>query len=374
MNKIEGLCRSFLWHGSGASNGPALVSWEQICKPRKNGGLGFVRLHQWNVATLGKYAWWVQMKADHLWVRWVHAVYLKGQSWSDYVPGSGSSWGWRKLFWVRDLLNTVQVGGMVTDDYSTAAVYARLVDQCSRMVWHPWLTTRLFIPKHKFIAWLAVQGRLLTQDRLVRMGIACSNCCFLCGDKDESHYHLFFECEYSRKCVMFLSRWLGVQIPVRATLGWWLRLRTRSLAMKQILGLAIASLLYRLWWARNTARIKSFVPLPRILCNDSRHDILTRVRDYKIAERIEMEGKASLIVVNKWDTIPNKNQETATIYEQDVRRKLRNLHWAPIVYATAITGQSIDKIIVAANIVEKERSRRLSTATLNQSGSRGCSF
>ncbi|XP_074292507.1 uncharacterized protein LOC141619389 [Silene latifolia] len=89
-------------------------------------------------------------------------------------------------------------------------------------------------------------------------------------------------------------------------------------------------------------------------------------QDYKIAERIEMEGKASLIVVNKWDTIPNKNQETATIYEQDVRRKLRNLHWAPIVYATAITGQSIDKIIVAANIVEKERSRRLSTATLNQ--------
>ncbi|KAK9735978.1 hypothetical protein RND81_04G242600 [Saponaria officinalis] len=89
-------------------------------------------------------------------------------------------------------------------------------------------------------------------------------------------------------------------------------------------------------------------------------------QDYKIAERIEMEGKACLIVVNKWDTIPDKNQETSTIYEQDVRHKLRNLHWAPIVYATAITGQSIDKIIVAANIVEKERSRRLSTATLNQ--------
>ncbi|KAL9233658.1 hypothetical protein vseg_008624 [Gypsophila vaccaria] len=89
-------------------------------------------------------------------------------------------------------------------------------------------------------------------------------------------------------------------------------------------------------------------------------------QDYKIAERIEMEGKACLIVVNKWDTIPDKNQETSTIYEQDVRQKLRNLHWAPIVYATAITGQSIDKIIVAANIVEKERSRRLSTATLNQ--------
>ncbi|CAO2837340.1 unnamed protein product [Amaranthus hypochondriacus] len=89
-------------------------------------------------------------------------------------------------------------------------------------------------------------------------------------------------------------------------------------------------------------------------------------QDYKIAEQIETEGKGCLIVVNKWDTIPNKNQETATVYEQDVRQKIRNLHWAPIVYAAAISGQSVDKIIFAASIVEKERSRRLSTATLNQ--------
>ena len=56
-----------------------------------------------------------------------------------------------------------------------------------------------------------------------------------------------------------------------------------------------------------------------------------------------MEGKGCLIVVNKWDTIPNKNQQTAVLYEQDVRQKIRSLHWAPIVYAAAISGQSVDK-------------------------------
>lgn len=66
-------------------------------------------------------------------------------------------------------------------------------------------------------------------------------------------------------------------------------------------------------------------------------------QDWRIAERIEREGKGCLIVVNKWDTIPNKNQETATRYEQDVREKLRNLVWAPIVYATAIAGHSVEK-------------------------------
>ncbi|KAJ9697986.1 hypothetical protein PVL29_007205 [Vitis rotundifolia] len=89
-------------------------------------------------------------------------------------------------------------------------------------------------------------------------------------------------------------------------------------------------------------------------------------QDYRIAERIEREGKGCLIVVNKWDTIPNKNQQTATYYEQDVREKLRALGWAPIVYSTAIAGHSVDKIIDAASTVEKERSRRLGTSILNQ--------
>ncbi|XP_022148819.1 uncharacterized protein LOC111017378 isoform X2 [Momordica charantia] len=89
-------------------------------------------------------------------------------------------------------------------------------------------------------------------------------------------------------------------------------------------------------------------------------------QDCKIAERIEREGKGCLIVVNKWDTIPNKNQQTAMYYEQDVREKLRCLDWAPIVYSTAITGQSVDTIITAASAVEKERSRRLTTSILNQ--------
>ncbi|CAN6373214.1 unnamed protein product [Urochloa humidicola] len=89
-------------------------------------------------------------------------------------------------------------------------------------------------------------------------------------------------------------------------------------------------------------------------------------QDYKIAERIEKEGKACVIVVNKWDTIPNKNHESTTHYEQDVREKLRILDWAPIVYCSATNGTSVEKIISAAALVEKERSRRLDTSILNQ--------
>jgi GTP-binding protein len=47
--------------------------------------------------------------------------------------------------------------------------------------------------------------------------------------------------------------------------------------------------------------------------------------------------------VNKWDTIPNKNNESTTHYELDVREKLRVLDWAPIVYCSAINGNSVEK-------------------------------
>ncbi|XP_074579297.1 uncharacterized protein LOC141835820 isoform X2 [Curcuma longa] len=89
-------------------------------------------------------------------------------------------------------------------------------------------------------------------------------------------------------------------------------------------------------------------------------------QDVRIAERIEREGKGCIVVVNKWDTIPKKNQQTTSYYEQDVREKLRLLDWAPIVYSTAITGRSVDKIIAAVAMVEKERTRRLGTSILNQ--------
>ncbi|KAL6908052.1 hypothetical protein ACP4OV_002222 [Aristida adscensionis] len=42
------------------------------------------------------------------------------------------------------------------------------------------------------------------------------------------------------------------------------------------------------------------------------------------------------------------------------------LDWAPIVYCSATNGSSVEKIISAAALVEKERSRRLGTSILNQ--------
>lgn len=89
-------------------------------------------------------------------------------------------------------------------------------------------------------------------------------------------------------------------------------------------------------------------------------------QDFRLGERIAREGKACIIVVNKWDTVPNKDATSTVWYDRDVRERLRCLDWAPTVYCSASSGQRIRKILEAAVAAGTERCRRLPTATLNQ--------
>ena len=66
-------------------------------------------------------------------------------------------------------------------------------------------------------------------------------------------------------------------------------------------------------------------------------------QDVRLAEIIDREGKAALIVVNKWDTVPEKDGQTINTYTEDVRERLRPLPWAPLVFTSAVMGQRVPK-------------------------------
>ncbi|CAM6129982.1 unnamed protein product [Calypogeia fissa] len=89
-------------------------------------------------------------------------------------------------------------------------------------------------------------------------------------------------------------------------------------------------------------------------------------QDFRLGERIEKEGKACVIVVNKWDTVPEKDSMSTYWYDRDVKERLRGLDWAPIVYTSATSGQRIERILETASAAGRERCRRLTTAVLNQ--------
>ncbi|TAK03265.1 ribosome biogenesis GTPase Der [Patescibacteria group bacterium] len=62
-----------------------------------------------------------------------------------------------------------------------------------------------------------------------------------------------------------------------------------------------------------------------------------------------------IVVVNKWDLVPDKTPGTAAEYERMVRRELPFISWAPIVFVSAITNKRINELFDIIDQVETSR-------------------
>jgi GTP-binding protein len=88
-------------------------------------------------------------------------------------------------------------------------------------------------------------------------------------------------------------------------------------------------------------------------------------QDAHIAGYIVEEARGVVIVVNKWDLV-EKDTYTSDEYTHQVRRKLRFIAYAPLVFVSAVTGQRVGKAIDLALRVQQQRCYRVHTAQLNQ--------
>ncbi len=67
-----------------------------------------------------------------------------------------------------------------------------------------------------------------------------------------------------------------------------------------------------------------------------------------------------MVVVNKWDAVPNKETNTLRDYEADLKAQLRPIDWALVVFTSATTGQRVPRILDAvAAAAEQHRCSRL---------------
>ena len=64
--------------------------------------------------------------------------------------------------------------------YTVASAYAWLSPDMDKVPWAEWVWNSLSIPKHRFIAWLTVLGRLRTRDKLTFYGVLTDDQCLLC--------------------------------------------------------------------------------------------------------------------------------------------------------------------------------------------------
>lgn len=96
-------------------------------------------------------------------------------------------------------------------------------------------------------------------------------------------------------------------------------------------------------------------------------DILDGVteQDLKLAGRIIDEGRATILVVNKWDAV-DKDSRTIYEYKKQIMSRLYFMDWAEMIFVSAITGQRVPKILDLVDTAAKEHRRRVSTSVINE--------
>ena len=88
-------------------------------------------------------------------------------------------------------------------------------------------------------------------------------------------------------------------------------------------------------------------------------------QDTKVAGLAHEEGKACIIVVNKWDAV-EKDGKTMKCMEEDVRRDLSYMTYAPVLFISALTGQRVDRLFGLVDNVVNQAAMRIPTGMLNQ--------
>lgn len=88
-------------------------------------------------------------------------------------------------------------------------------------------------------------------------------------------------------------------------------------------------------------------------------------QDKKIAGYAHEQGKAIILVVNKWDLI-EKDDKTSAVMEKKIRSELLFLQYAPMIFVSAQTKQRVSKILDMVNYAVEQNSMRISTSVLNE--------
>ena len=89
-------------------------------------------------------------------------------------------------------------------------------------------------------------------------------------------------------------------------------------------------------------------------------------QDLAIYSMAEKKGKGIVVLVNKWDLIPEKGTNTAKDYEKELKKRLAPFNDVPILFISVTEKQRLFKAIECALEVFENRHRKVPTSKLNE--------
>jgi hypothetical protein len=174
----------------------------------------------------------------------------------------------REVHLHEDTQDTIVWNLTTNGEYTSASAYkaqffGAISSNMNKLVWKAWAP-----PKIKFFAWLAIQNRLWTADRLEKRGWDNCGLCPLCKQTGETATHLFSQCRYSRRLWGFIKDWVGttcirmeewtVELHIE---DWWTMMASKAKAMASVTMLAS----WLIWKERNARVFNNKSAPPTVL-------------------------------------------------------------------------------------------------------------
>jgi GTP-binding protein len=88
-------------------------------------------------------------------------------------------------------------------------------------------------------------------------------------------------------------------------------------------------------------------------------------QDAAIAGAADKAGRGIIIAANKWDLMKDRGSEFVKEFDEELRRQLKFLDYAPVLHISAATGERTPKLLEMIDRVAASRNKRVKTAELN---------
>jgi len=88
--------------------------------------------------------------------------------------------------------------------------------------------------------------------------------------------------------------------------------------------------------------------------------------DAAIGGEVDRAGRGIVIVANKWDLVKERGQDFSKKFDDETRRHMRFLDYAPILHISALTGERTPKILETIDRIAEARRKRIPTPALNK--------
>ncbi|XP_065621168.1 uncharacterized mitochondrial protein AtMg00310-like [Quercus suber] len=103
-SELNSMMGGFWWGQRGREKKAAWISWQKLCKPKAEGGMGFRDLKAFNLALLAKQGWRLQQNPNSLAHRVLKAKYFSDSSFLEAQLGKKPSYLWRSIMAAKNFI------------------------------------------------------------------------------------------------------------------------------------------------------------------------------------------------------------------------------------------------------------------------------